>query len=46
VLSSSEALALLIHRLEEEGWHIEREGAAATARVDLPISLTPPARER
>jgi hypothetical protein len=36
VLSSSDALALLVRRLEEAGWHIEPEPAAAT----------PPARAR
>jgi hypothetical protein len=40
VLSSSEALALLVRRLQDAGWHIESEPDAP------PRALTAPARPR
>jgi hypothetical protein len=40
VMSSSEALALLVRRLEAAGWHIEPEPAASSR------ALTPTARPR
>jgi hypothetical protein len=46
VLSSSEALGLLVRRLEAAGWHIERDHDVASTRLELPVSLTPPARAR
>ena len=45
VLSSEEALALLLRRLEAAGWHIERE-PEATERRGAAAHLTPPARAR
>jgi hypothetical protein len=39
VLASSDALALLVRRLEAAGWHIEPEPLAEP-------TLTPPARTR
>jgi hypothetical protein len=42
VLSSHEAFALLVQRLEEAGWHVERD--ASTESRDPP--LTPPTRAR
>ena len=44
VLSSEEALALLLRRLEAAGWHIERE--PETQRRRAANGLTPPARAR
>jgi hypothetical protein len=44
VLSSEEALALLVRRLEAAGWHVERE--PGEARLAPPSDLTPPARAR
>jgi hypothetical protein len=47
VLSSEEAFALLIDRLEAAGWHVERESGATPARLENESAgLTPPARAR
>src|SRR5262249_128145 len=45
VLSSEEALALLLGRLEAAGWHIEREPERPNGRR-AGAGLTPPARAR
>jgi len=45
VLSSPDAFALLIRRLEAAGWHIEREPLTRGERA-RDSSLAPPARER
>jgi len=45
VLSSQEALALLLSRLEAAGWHIEREPERPNGRRSA-AGLTPPARAR
>jgi len=46
VLSSEVAFGLLIRRLEEAGWHIEREQGTPAPPVVPTASLTPPARAR
>ena len=46
VLSSEEALALLVRRLEEAGWHVERDVPPAERPSGDPVGLTPPARAR
>jgi hypothetical protein len=45
VLSSDEAFALLVRRLEAAGWHIEREVPPARPTGDV-LGLTAPARPR
>jgi hypothetical protein len=45
VLTSDEAFALLIRRLEEAGWQVERVAGAAPA-ASRSSTLTPPARAR
>jgi hypothetical protein len=55
VLSSDEAFALLMRRLEAAGWHIERDVPGLHRRVEAAggrevagreAALTPPARAR
>jgi hypothetical protein len=46
VLSSDEAFALLVRRLEAAGWHIEHDVPAPERRADETLGLTPPARAR
>jgi hypothetical protein len=45
VLTSTEAFALLIRRLEADGWHVERE-PPPPRDVGEQLELTPPARPR
>jgi hypothetical protein len=46
VLSSKEALELLVRRLEAAGWHIEQAPGAAHSTPEEPAPLTPPTRAR
>jgi hypothetical protein len=46
VLSSEEAFALLIRRLEAAGWQVQRDDGGPAKRVREAASLTPPARAR
>jgi hypothetical protein len=47
VLSSDEAFTLMVRRLEEAGWRIERDPGASTGGESTDVAtLTPPARAR
>jgi hypothetical protein len=46
VLSSDEAFALLIRRLEAAGWHVERRVEKGAAGVEAAPALTPSERAR
>ena len=46
VLSSDEAFALLMRRLEAAGWHIERDVPVLERPTDEVLGLTTPARAR
>jgi hypothetical protein len=46
VLSSEEALALLVHRLEAAGWHVEREPRAGNDASARATGLTARTRAR
>jgi hypothetical protein len=46
VLSSEEALALLVHRLEAAGWHVEREPRGAGTAAARTTGLTARTRAR
>src|SRR5437867_3960 len=46
VLSSADAFALLIRRLEAAGWRVERDASAASRTAEGPPAPAPSARER
>ena len=46
VLSSPDAFALLVRRLEEAGWHVEREAGAPRTPTVARSAPPPPARAR
>jgi hypothetical protein len=46
LLTSQEAFALLVRRLEEAGWHVERVTDVAAPRSAARPSLTPRSRAR
>ena len=46
VLSSADAFALLIRRLEAAGWRVERDASSPTRAAEGPPAQAPSARER